>query len=221
MRLAQKCEQALRMRRDALVPLLLAAVAMSCGGRSSQIAPTASANGGAGADIPGSQGGAISAVGTAGVGGPTSGRAGSAGAFIVEGGTSGSTAASAGTGGVGTGGKVTVSSGGSGDAAGADSAGAGGSDEVSSCDWYALWDAIKLGAASLGGKCEIEDPPYTGTLVESDRGELIFDHEGRVIDNTGLTGQDKQYWLAMLANQRWTCLADQTIGYKCEQPAPP
>jgi hypothetical protein len=46
-------------------------------------------------------------------------------------------------------------------------------------------------------------------------GEVVLDADGRVIDNTRLYGEAKQTWLSSLANDRWPCLAGQTIPYYC------
>jgi hypothetical protein len=114
-----------------------------------------------------------------------------------------------------TGGNSATTSGGFGGSAASDVAGAGGSDATNTCNLDVLWTAIDSGSVGRV-QCTIQDPPYTGEAVNPLDGAVVFDHEGRVIDNTGLTGEDKQYWLDDLANERWLCLADQTIGYKCK-----
>jgi hypothetical protein len=50
------------------------------------------------------------------------------------------------------------------------------------------------------------------------RGAVVLDDEGRVVDVTGLTDERKKRWLDDLADQRWPCLAGQTIGYACLRP---
>jgi len=62
----------------------------------------------------------------------------------------------------------------------------------------------------------VEDPPPTGDEVNRFNGAVVFDDEGRLIDNTGLTGSEKQSWLDQFAGERWVCLAGNTIGYRCE-----
>jgi hypothetical protein len=47
-------------------------------------------------------------------------------------------------------------------------------------------------------------------------GAVVIDDEGRVVDNTGVTGAAKQGWLRELAGQRWLCLAGTTLGYSCQ-----
>jgi hypothetical protein len=50
------------------------------------------------------------------------------------------------------------------------------------------------------------------------RGAVVIDDEGRIVDVTGREGHAKQRWLDELADQRWPCLASQTIGYDCPSP---
>lgn len=52
-------------------------------------------------------------------------------------------------------------------------------------------------------------------------GELRFDAEGRLVDDTGYlgSGEQKSAWLASLSDGRWTCWAGQTIRYVCLSPA--
>ena len=82
------------------------------------------------------------------------------------------------------------------------------------CDTGKLWNALAdaaLGVARLGS-CA---PATIGTSAE---GEIVLDSEGRVIDNTGQryrATSSKQAWLDSLANDRWPCLAGQTIPYQC------
>jgi hypothetical protein len=48
-------------------------------------------------------------------------------------------------------------------------------------------------------------------------GNLVFDGDGRLLDDTGYPGTEvqKQAWLDSLAQQRWPCWAGQTIAYQC------
>jgi hypothetical protein len=50
-----------------------------------------------------------------------------------------------------------------------------------------------------------------------DEGEIVLDSDGLVIDNTGyyLDAADKQVWLNSVADDRWPCLADQSLRYSC------
>jgi hypothetical protein len=102
--------------------------------------------------------------------------------------------------------------------AGLDSAGAAGANPDGDCEgeaWLSLWDAITT--ASVGrGQCFIQDPPPMGEMVDRRHGAVVIDGDGRVIDNTGLTGIEKQPWLDALADRRWPCFAGRTIGYRCD-----
>jgi hypothetical protein len=46
-------------------------------------------------------------------------------------------------------------------------------------------------------------------------GYIVVDNDGRVVDNTGIPATSRQAWLDKLADQRWPCLAGQTIQYSC------
>jgi hypothetical protein len=46
-------------------------------------------------------------------------------------------------------------------------------------------------------------------------GNLIFDSQGQLLDDTGDTAAGKQAWLDSLASQRWPCVAGQTVLYQC------
>jgi hypothetical protein len=91
----------------------------------------------------------------------------------------------------------------------------GGSSTDAACDTGRLWKAVSdaaLGVARLG-YCS----PATSTTTSA-TGSIVLDGEGRVIDNTGtnyLSTSSKQAWLDSLANDRWPCLAGQTIPYQC------
>lgn len=98
---------------------------------------------------------------------------------------------------------------------GLDVAGAAGAeDECSMVGVGILWDAIRRGAVGLG-ECTVEDPPPTGAMVTRSLGAIAFDEDGRVVDNTGLMGAEKEAWLDALGGKRWPCFAGTTIGYRC------
>ena len=59
-------------------------------------------------------------------------------------------------------------------------------------------------------------PVPDGAVIDSNAFDVIVDSEGRVVDNTGLYGTAKQAWLDSLADDRWPCLAGQTIQYIVE-----
>jgi hypothetical protein len=185
-RVASRCAQA---------ALLLAGLGLArCGGKSDSL--TSSGGSAQSGGLGGSAGG--------GDAGSPAMRGGSGGT-ITNGGevTSGATATSGGT----VGGGISVTSGGLRSTGG--DAGAGGADD--SCDPVALWQAIVR--ASVGfGTCEEAEVP---TSPDRLRGAIVIDNAGRVVDNTGLSGDEKEAWLAMLSSRRWLCLADRSLGYKC------
>ncbi len=83
------------------------------------------------------------------------------------------------------------------------------------CDPNQLW-AIVVESATRGlGACDHVAPPGPGEPVDRLHGAVVIDSDGRVIDNTGLSGSEKQSWLEQLAGRLWPCLAGETIGYKC------
>jgi hypothetical protein len=87
----------------------------------------------------------------------------------------------------------------------------GTSADYHSCDFGALWLAIEGGVGAIG-PCDLALDAGTGTYG----GDVAFDSDGSVIANTGISNPtDLQAWLASLANERWTCLAGQTISYLC------
>jgi hypothetical protein len=75
---------------------------------------------------------------------------------------------------------------------------------------WPLWDAVTRGAVGAGNCYPFSPAGYTPLM-----GEIVFDSEGRVVDNTGIPSDTKQTWLDKLADQRWPCLAGQTIQYSC------
>ena len=92
-------------------------------------------------------------------------------------------------------------------------AGAAGASDV--CDENTLWVEITLGAVGGLGYCVPAPIPTADEHIGMTRGAVILNEDGVVIDNTGLDPQRKKRWLDGLSNKRWTCLAGQTIGYKC------
>jgi hypothetical protein len=153
----------------------------------------------------GSQVGSIGGAPVQAAGGAPYGRAGegTAGEFITPDEAGGATAAMPGS--------SATASGAPGDEP---SAGAGaGEGPRSTCDLEALWRAILVGTVGIG-ECQAKAPPPSGDYFG--QGAVVIDHEGRVIDNTGIKGDEKQKWLDSLGGMRWPCLADQTIGYICK-----
>ncbi|HWP09349.1 MAG TPA: hypothetical protein VNN72_26585 [Polyangiaceae bacterium] len=152
-------------------------------------------------------------------GGDQSGVGGRAGQIANAGGTARGGTSNAGIGGVGnvvpvTGGSAGVAGDAAGGGASGDSAGAGGSTE-STCDLDAFWHVITVIAVGAG-HCEVQDPPASGGAVNGRHASVVLDHEGRIVENTGLTADEEQLWLEhIVRDQRWPCLADQTIGYQC------
>jgi hypothetical protein len=107
-----------------------------------------------------------------------------------------------------------VGGGGFGGSAAAALAGASGA-AGNPCDLAAFYDAIVRGAGVFA-QCSYPDSDPAGDAAYPVHGTIVIDDNGRVIDNTFLTGTAKQEWLDGLANERWVCLAGQSIGYHCE-----
>jgi len=112
------------------------------------------------------------------------------------------------------GGSCIMLGGGKSGAAGAADLGAGA--PTMSCDSGPLMTAILRGSLGGLGTCQFAPPPGDGEKLGRTRGAVVIDSEGRVIDNTGLNPTAKQEWLDELMDQRWPCLAGQTLGYKCK-----
>ena len=93
-------------------------------------------------------------------------------------------------------------------------AGAAGADSAA-CDSGQLITAILRGGLGGLGECAFAHVPGAGEKLGPLRGAVIFDSDGRIIDNTGLQAATKQLWLEELNNERWPCLAGQTLGYQC------
>jgi hypothetical protein len=178
------------------VALLVLAVLAGCSGRS----PFRAAHDGAAAlgadgedrDVPSATGGSAQGGGD----GPTRGAGG-----VGTGGTGGSSTGAGGSGPVRDG---------------------GGSEGVVDaypdgwCDETLLWDAIARAAPIGVGYCMRFIPEYdhpSGWIRSV--GYVVLDGDGRVVDNTELSGAGKQAWLDGLATVRWPCLAGQTMQYLC------
>jgi hypothetical protein len=171
----------------------------SSGGRSGDV-------GGATANVGGAQGGSGVASGGEGGAGRNTGGVGasSAGGGAVGSSSSGTVFASGG---------VTAQGG---SASGGQDGGAVDGETMAStdalCDLDSLWTAI-ASKYSRSGTVPPECFPFEPGFGHG--GDVILDGEGRLVDDTGYGGTDKQAWLDGLANQRWPCLAGQTIPYSC------
>jgi hypothetical protein len=77
------------------------------------------------------------------------------------------------------------------------------------CDLDSLWTAIEI---RFGTGFPLDCIP---TQNDGNSVGVIFDSQGRVVDDTEYVGGDKQTWLDSLANRRWPCAAGQTIPYRC------
>ena len=119
---------------------------------------------------------------------------------------------------LGTGGATSSTTTPGGDAGVASTDGASRAPTDAACQTGVLWDAISRGAGVIG-YCNPVAILDNGSLIWGDagsfRGYVVLDDTGRVVDNSGLVGEDKQAWLDGLSNQRWPCLAGYTIVYSC------
>jgi hypothetical protein len=89
-------------------------------------------------------------------------------------------------------------------------------DDVVTCSVNALLNAIEIPLRQPIASCAEASPTLgPNESLSRTRGAVVIDDEGRVIDITGVSGDTKQEWLGNLADQRWPCLAGQTIGYWC------
>jgi hypothetical protein len=85
-----------------------------------------------------------------------------------------------------------------------------------SCDTDSLWKAVAFATngEAVSSECFASPVGSSGTLT--------FDDQGKVIDisTSYLMGfSSKGAWLAWLANDRWPCLASQSIQYQCLTPS--
>lgn len=98
------------------------------------------------------------------------------------------------------------------------SVGGAGGDGGDRCSVNALLEAItrQVGGVTWCGLANaMLDPDEE---LSARRGAVVIDEEGRVVDVTGREGEAKQRWLDEMADQRWPCLAGQTVGYQCPSP---
>jgi hypothetical protein len=72
-----------------------------------------------------------------------------------------------------------------------------------------LWNEIANGFVGLGYCTPLQDGGDWS-------GEIVFDEEGRIIDNTWLTDErTRQDWFSEMANHRWPCMAGQVLAFTC------
>lgn len=81
------------------------------------------------------------------------------------------------------------------------------------CDVGALWEAVSSGAVGFG---YCLPGSFAGGILF---GDVVINKDGQVVDITGISSKAKRAWLDGLAEQRWPCLANQTITYSCSIPA--
>jgi hypothetical protein len=84
------------------------------------------------------------------------------------------------------------------------------------CDLRLLWDAITRGVRGGLTVCE----PYVpdagmGLCRLVNVGHIVLDGDGRVADNTSLSGEAKQLWLDGVSTMRWPCISGQTLQFMC------
>ncbi len=195
--------------RSGCLALVLASLAAACGGKSAAVG-SAQVSGTGGAGGSGTSG-ASGAAASGGSGGMAMGKGGSSGGSADAG-------RGAGTGGSGTqesgGAAGSVAQGGVGGRPpplGGFSGAAG--DAGATCSADAIWAAVRM---QVIGEChEASAMLAPGEQPSRRRGAVVIDDEGRVVDNTGLSGDAKQQWLDRFAEQRFPCLAGQSIGYEC------
>jgi len=90
---------------------------------------------------------------------------------------------------------------------------AGGATEE--CNEYGLWHAVTMSVGYAlgwcdGGMCLLS---YTTPVV----GAVTLDATGAVVGNTGPVLESTEgAWIDEMADQRWPCLAGQTIEYCCD-----
>ncbi len=96
-----------------------------------------------------------------------------------------------------------------GGATGGSESGVGG--DAGTCGVNALMRAIETPALL---SCH-EVTPTSDPLPGWRRGAIVIDDDGRIVDNTRIRDDEKQQWLDSFADQRFPCLAGQTITYEC------
>jgi len=90
---------------------------------------------------------------------------------------------------------------------------AGGATEE--CNEYSLWYAVTRSVGYALGWCDDGTCllPHTTHVV----GEVTLDATGAVVANTGPVLESTEgAWIDEMADQRWPCLAGQTIEYCCD-----
>ena len=88
---------------------------------------------------------------------------------------------------------------------------AGGATEE--CNEYSLWDAVTSSVGNSLGWCEGAMCLLPHTYVV---GAVTLDATGAVVANTGPIPESVEgEWIDNIADQRWPCLAGQTIEYCC------
>jgi hypothetical protein len=87
------------------------------------------------------------------------------------------------------------------------------------CDPQSIWQAVSAGLPVTEGGCYLTPTDSAGKFIGNNYiwGNIVIDSEGRVMDNTGyyLSAEQRQSWLDSVANDRWPCLAGQTLAYSC------
>lgn len=159
---------------------------------------------------------AVASGGGGGRGGGASGGGGTGGA--IGGGFGGSSSSGGASGAGGTGGAIGgETSQGGGTGGGQDGESTDGETITSPdalCEPTSFWDAIRVticGPRPLS-TCFCSPTPEG----EIPLGVVSVDSEGHIVDNTMLSGTNKQAWLDSLANQSWPCLAGQAVRYSCD-----
>lgn len=189
----RKSEASARWRHRSTCALLGLAILLGCAGNALRTHKDGAADG-----VTGGTGGAINPTG----GVPTSG----------AGGQSGGTGAFGGATRTGSTSSVAVDAAAAGTDASFDSAG----ESMPSCGETDLWNAIGRGAQIGAGNCQVSVPDYEPRVgIIRAVGYVVFDGDGRVVDNTALIGAGKQAWLDGLSPLRFPCRAGQTVQYMC------
>ena len=82
------------------------------------------------------------------------------------------------------------------------------------CNEYGLWYAVTMSVGYALGWCSGGTclRPYTTHVV----GAVTLDAFGTVVGNTGPLLESEEAWIDEMADQRWPCLAGQTIEYCCD-----
>ena len=164
---------------------------------------------------------AVVASGGGGGGGVTeAGRGGgTGGAGVGAGGGSGGSSSGGGASGAGgTGGAIGGATSQGGSAGGGQDGGATDGETITSpdalCEPASFWNVIR---STICGPMPLStcfcSPTPDGVIP---LGVVEVDSDGHIVDNTMLSGTNKQAWLDSLANQSWPCLAGQAVPYGCD-----